>query len=279
MFMDFFEKLGKIDSRIIYVLFILAILIPLVSPLGLPVTVSQHTKQTYEIVNSLQPGDTVIIDIGISYSGAGDVLPQAVAILKHLMSKDVKVIFTGVQMDSSKIIEDLIKPYEEAGKEYGVDFCNLGYLAGGENAIAAYARDLKKAYPLDFRGNSTDSLPILETVNSAKDANMFIFFSTQNADMYVRQIAEYQVPIVGGLIATIAPQAEPYLHAGQLKGMLVGLRGAAEYESMMGSPGMGLASMDAQSIAHLLIIFFIVIANISYLGTQTKTQSRKEASQ
>jgi len=61
--------------------------------------------------------------------------------------------------------------------------------------------------------------------------------------------------------------------------MLVGLRGAAEYESMMGSPGIGLASMDAQSIAHLLIVFFIVIANISYLGTQNKTRSRKEASQ
>jgi preprotein translocase subunit YajC len=277
--MGFFEKLGQIDTRIIYVLFILAILIPLVTPLGLPVTVSQHTKQTYEIVNSLQPGDTVIIDIGISYSGAGDVLPQTVAMLKHLMAKDVKVIFTGVQMDSSKIIEDLIRPYEEAGKQYGVDFCNLGYLAGGENAIAAYARDLRKAYPLDSRGNSTDTLAILQTVNSAKDANMFIFFSTQNADMYVRQIAEYQVPIVGGLIATIAPQAEPYLHAGQLKGMLVGLRGAAEYETMMESPGIGVASMDAQSIAHLLIIFFIVIANISYFATRGRTQPAKEASQ
>jgi hypothetical protein len=108
---------------------------------------------------------------------------------------------------------------------------------------------------------------------------MFIFFSTQNADMYVRQIAEYQVPIVGGLIATIAPQAEPYLHAGQLKGMLVGLRGAAEYETMMESPGIGVASMDAQSIAHLLIIFFIVIANISYFATRGRTQPAKEASQ
>lgn len=277
--MDFFEKLGQIDNRIIYVLFILAILIPLVTPLGLPVSVSQHTKQAYEVIDSLQPGDTVIIDIGISYSGAGDVLPQTVAMLKHLMSKDVNVIFTGVQMDSSKIIEDLIKPYEEVGKQYGVDFCNLGYLAGGENAIAAYAKDLKKAYPLDFRGNSTDILPILQNVNSVKDAKMFIFFSTQNADMYVRQISEYRVPIVGGLIATIAPQAEPYLHAGQLKGMLVGLRGAAEYETIMESPGMGVASMDAQSIAHLLIIVFIVIANLSYFATHAKTQPREEAFQ
>jgi hypothetical protein len=61
--------------------------------------------------------------------------------------------------------------------------------------------------------------------------------------------------------------------------MLVGLRGAAEYETMMESPGIGVASMDAQSIAHLLIIFFIVIANISYFATRGRTQPAKEASQ
>lgn len=61
--------------------------------------------------------------------------------------------------------------------------------------------------------------------------------------------------------------------------MLVGLRGAAEYETIMESPGMGVASMDAQSIAHLLIIVFIVIANLSYFATHAKTQPREEAFQ
>lgn len=98
----------------------------------------------------------------------------------------------------------------------------LGYLAGGENAIASYCRDLKKSYPVDFRKNQTSSLPILDGVNGAKDVKMFIFFTTQNSDMYVRQITQYKIPIVGGLINTISPQAEPYVNAGQLAGILVG---------------------------------------------------------
>ncbi|HHY18093.1 MAG TPA: hypothetical protein GX524_08445, partial [Firmicutes bacterium] len=238
--MEFFEKLGQVDSRIIYALLILALLIPLVKPIGLPVSVSEHTTHTYGIIDSLHPGDTVHIDIGYSLSGAADVQPQTLVVLKHLFAKDVKVIFTGVQVEASMIIETLMKPWEEAGKQYGVDFCNLGYLPGGENAVAAYTRDIRKAYPLDFRGNSTDSLEILSNINNTGELDMFIFFTTQNADQYVRQVTQYGVPIVGGLINTIAPQAEPYFQAGQLKGMLVGLRGGAEYETLMQSPGLGV---------------------------------------
>ena len=40
--------------------------------------------------------------------------------------------------------------------------------------------------------------------------------------------------------------------------------GAAEYEALTGSPGIGTSGMDAQSIAHLVIVLFIVFGNITY---------------
>ncbi len=262
------QKLGNIDSRVIYFLLIVVLLWPLRSPIGLPINVSKHTTRSFEVLDTLKENDVIMMEIGYSISGAADVEPQTVAILKHLFEKGVKIIFTAVQTEGPMITERLIAPYEEAGKEYGVDFVTLGYLAGGENAIAAYCGDLKKSYPTDFRGNSTSSLPLLKDVNSVSDVTMYVFFSTQNSDMYVRQVTQYRVPIVGGLINTIAPQAEPYVNAGQLAGILVGLRGGAEYEMLMKSPGQGVASMDAQSMGHLLIILFIVFANVSYLATK-----------
>lgn len=268
--MNILERLGKIDTRVIYTLLILVLLFPLVKPLGLPITVSDFTKKSYAVLDGLQTGDKIIMDVGYSVSGASDVQPQTVAILKHLFGKGVRIIFVGNQTDDPMVIESLVKPYEAGGKQYGVDFVNLGYLAGGENAIAAYCQNLKKSYPVCFRGQDTTTLPILEGVNSASDVKMFVFFSTQNSDMYVRQVSQYKIPIIGGLINTISPQAIPYVNAGQLAGILIGLRGGAEYEMLMKAPGQGVASMDAQSMGHLLIIAFIIFANVSYLATRGK---------
>jgi len=170
----------------------------------------------------------------------------------------------------------LMAPHEKAGKKYGEDFVNLGYLAGVENAISAYARDLKKAYPKDFRGNSTDSIPLLKNIKSVADVKLYIFFTTQNADMYVRQITPYKIPVVGGLISTISLQAEPYVQAGQLAGILSGLRGGAEYETLMKDPGFGLASMDAQSMGHVLIVLLILFANISYFVQRSRDAAKRQ---
>ncbi|MEX0975309.1 MAG: hypothetical protein WD024_08200 [Bacillota bacterium] len=268
------ERLGRIDSRVIYALLIVALLLPLMNPIGLPISVGKHTTRSFGVLDQLQSGDKIIMDVGYSVSGAADVEPQTVAILKHLFGKGVRIIFTGNQTEGPMVTERLVAPYEAAGKKYGVDFVNLGYLAGGENAIASYCRDLKKSYPVDFRKNSTSDLPLLDDVNGAADVKMFVFFTTQNSDMYVRQVTQFKIPIVGGLINTISPQAEPYVNAGQLAGILVGLRGGAEYEMLMNSPGQGVASMDAQSMGHLLIIVFIAIANLSYLASKKATAKK-----
>jgi hypothetical protein len=71
-------------------------------------------------------------------------------------------------------------------------------------------------------------------------------------------------PIAGGCTAVSAPQFYPYLQTGQLIGLLGGLKGAAEYETLVNYAGDATRRMDAQSIAHLVIIIFIIFANISY---------------
>ena len=43
--MDIFTRLGEIDNRVIYTLLILVLLAPLVRPIGLPVSIGQHTRK------------------------------------------------------------------------------------------------------------------------------------------------------------------------------------------------------------------------------------------
>ena len=63
---------------------------------------------------------------------------------------------------------------------------------------------------------------------------------------------------------------DPYLASGQMKTMVSGLRGAAEYENLIGRDGGGGRGMLAQPSAHLYVILLIVLGNISYFLKKRK---------
>jgi tetrahydromethanopterin S-methyltransferase subunit D len=60
------------------------------------------------------------------------------------------------------------------------------------------------------------------------------------------------------------------LSSGQLTGLLGGLKGAAEYETLVDRKGRGLKGMDSQSIVHLLLVGFIVLGNVILLYQRRK---------
>ncbi len=68
-----------------------------------------------------------------------------------------------------------------------------------------------------------------------------------------------------------APEIYPY-YPRQALGMMGGLKGAAEYETMIAKPGMGARGMDAQSMAHLLIVCFIILGNVGFVMHKVRTR-------
>jgi len=73
------------------------------------------------------------------------------------------------------------------------------------------------------------------------------------------------IPIVSGCTAVSAPEYYAYVNAGQLDGLLGGLAGAAEIEKLAGATGPATRGMDGQSLAHLVIIAFILLGNVLYV--------------
>ncbi|MGC9317013.1 MAG: hypothetical protein ACP5KN_03125 [Armatimonadota bacterium] len=68
----------------------------------------------------------------------------------------------------------------------------------------------------------------------------------------------------------MATDLYPYLQSHQLVGLINGLKGAAEYELLLGLEGEdapGMLGMSAQSIAHLLIIVLVIVGNIAYFAS------------
>ena len=79
------------------------------------------------------------------------------------------------------------------------------------------------------------------------------------------------IPIAGGCTAVGAPNLYPYFPT-QMVGLLGGAKGAAEYENALITaypryaeyPMAGMSLMVSQTVAHVVIIFFIVFGNVLY---------------
>ena len=113
-------RLDRIDSRYIYLAVFLAVLIPLFRPIGLPITVGQQTRDAYELVDALPSGALVIMSPSFGPSSDAEVVPQMTAILKHLMSKDAKLLWVNLNVEGSMYATramDFLK--DEYGYEYG----------------------------------------------------------------------------------------------------------------------------------------------------------------
>ena len=68
----------------------------------------------------------------------------------------------------------------------------------------------------------------------------------------------------------------PFLQAEQVTGIVGGLKGAAEYEKLMGYTGKARLGMVAQSSIHVMIIGLILLGNIAFI--LSKRKPKKEPS-
>ena len=97
-------------------------------------------------------------------------------------------------------------------------------------------------------------------MQSLRDVNYAVSLGAGNPGVeawYVFGKDKYKFELGGGCTGVMAPGLYPLLRSGQINGLIGGLRGAAEYESLIGQKGRAVAGMDAQSATHLAIIVLV----------------------
>lgn len=272
------HKAFDIDVRIIYGLFVLCVLIPLIKPIGLPLTITDSTRDAHDFTASIPADSVVLYSIEIGPSNEAENLPQAVAMLQHSAMLGHKILM--VTFDPSagpyldRIAENVLEP---TGLVYGEDFVIFPYRAGGESAVAALGEDMRGLYENDAYGNKLSSLSIMDKIDSIKDVALCqVYGSGDQASYYMRHVqAKFGTPVNVGTVAVGITLYGPYYASGQLSGMLIGQAGAAEYEALINMPGKGTAAMDAQSIGHMYMALLVLVGNIIYFGD--KRRAAKEA--
>lgn len=278
------ERLQSIPKAWIHVILLVVLAGPLLKPIGIPIQISDEVRTSFNAIDSLAPGSIVVFGFDYAPGSAAEMEPQALAILEHLAEKQVKVIGISFQAQGPQMAEKAFANTAWAEKEYGVDYINLGYRAGGQAAVAAFASDIPGTFSTDYSGKPSTSFPIMQGIKTAADIDMIITIAPgqPGPEDYVRQVyGTYRTRIIAGVPAVAITQVAPYVQAGQIEGILGGLPGAAEYELLVEKPGTAVAAMDAQSLAHLLIIILIILRNIpNFFGAkQAHAQSVSNSTQ
>jgi hypothetical protein len=259
----------SIDRRIIFVLIFVAVVWPLIQPMRLPIGVSPPVQTLYDAVEAIPPGSVVMLGADYSPDTMPELQPMVETFLRHAFERDLRVVVACLWPASPPLVETAIGPLaEEYGKEYGVDYVNLGYMAGGIVTLLGMGASIPNTYPSDYGGTPVTEIPLMQEVENFDDIAfvMEVSAGTPGTREWVQQVqGRYRVALGSGTTAVGAPNFYPYVQSGQLTGLLGGLKGAAEYETLIGHPGDATKGMDAQSIVHALVVVFILFGNVVYL--------------
>ena len=266
--MSLVTALEKLDRRWIFLTIGLLVLLPLLFPLALPLYVSPPVRSFVEAVDSIPDGSRVLMSCDYDPGSIPEMVPMTRTALRHLLDKKCKIVITVLWNGGPGLVDRIVRQvveHEYPDRQYGVDYVNLGYKAGDEAVMVLMGQGIVNAFPRDYHGNDTRTMPIMQGVRDYTSFPMLVNISGgyPGTKEWVQQVqARFHLPMVAGVTAVSAPEYYPYLQSHQILGLLGGMAGAAEYEKARGEKGSATRGMDAQSLAHYFVAVCILLGNV-----------------
>jgi hypothetical protein len=271
-------NIERMDRRIIFLLIFAAVAWPLIQPMRLPIDVSPPVQTLYDAIEAVPPGSIVMLAGDYSPDSMPELQPMTESFIRHAFSRDLRIVVACLWPESPPLVARAMTPLaQEFGKEYGVDYVNLGYMAGGIVTLLGMGASIPNTFPTDYDGTPVSQIPLMRGVRNFEDIALVMEVSagTPGTREWVQQIqSRFRVTLASGVTAVSAPNFYPYMQSGQLTGLLGGLKGAAEYETLVGMPGTATSGMDAQSIVHAMIVVFILLGNVAYFASRRSAAER-----
>jgi len=266
--MRILEKLGSFDKRYIFMLIALTVIIPLLLPIGMPITTTSEVQSVYDYIEKLPPGSAIMVALDYDPAAMAELYPMTLAILRHAYSKKIRVIGLTLWITGATLGDRVMREAAVGIANPEEDYAYLGYIPGAPLPIMRMGVDISAVFRTDYNKKSLSEIPAMKGIKNYKDISLVVDLAAGASPeaWVVYAGTPYRVPIAVGCTAVSAVGYYPFLNAKQIIGLVGGMKGAAEYEKLVERQGAATAGMDSQSIAHSLIIILIIIANISYFA-------------
>lgn len=280
---DILSRLSNLDRRIIFLLIAVSVIISLIFKVQFKEFPGNMAKRVFNKIESLPENSKVLVAMDYDPASEPELQPMATAFIRQLAVNKAKIYFVslypmGPTMISKTVETVLKKSFPEY--VYGKNYVDLGYKSGNQGVINVMLTNIKKLFTTDRAGTDINTIPMMENVSNLKDFDLIISVSAGYPGIveWIQFGSDPAgVPIVNGSTAVQAPQVFPY-YPKQLHGVLGGIKAAAEYETLVKEKypdiakenNLAIIRMGPQTIAHLVIIFFIILGNICYFMSKKK---------
>ncbi|MEA3296942.1 MAG: hypothetical protein U9R56_03680 [candidate division Zixibacteria bacterium] len=281
MAMNIFDRMMTLDRRWVFLFLVIVCVGAYFLSFDIPVRIDPEVQVIYDFVDTLNPGDIVMVAMDYDPNSLAELHPMTYAVMEHCFRKNLKIIVTALSVNGPGMADQALRDIADSvaiDREYngnfykgreivnGVDYAFLGYKPYPALVILGMGQDFRLPFPNDYYGRPIDSLPIMEGVINYDQVSCVINISGTSGTEYWISYGQgrFGFPLALGLTGVMGADYYPYLNSGQIFGIMAGLLGAAQYEELADNGGLAKDGMRVQLSAHLMIILFILLGNIGY---------------
>ncbi len=286
--MNLIDRLNSIDRRIIYLILAIVVIIPMLLPIPQKVRVMSPVEKCFNAIDTIAPDKALIMDFCYDPQTLPELEPMGLAILRHAFTKRIKVLALCLYVQqlglAKKALDEIVPEFNAVATTnadsiiYGRDYVFLGWQPPPLIPMLGMAESITNVYKVDYYGNKTDTLPLLKKIKNYNNVELVVSLAASAIPLtwvYYPQ-NRYGIRVAAGVTAVSAGDFYPYLQSGQFSGLIVGMKGAAEYEELLSrrltvnKKRKASESLSSITYAHLTIIGFIIIGNIAFIIKRRK---------
>jgi hypothetical protein len=250
---------GRLAERwLVAILLVLAVLSMLLAPLVTgqrshltqPLAVPGATD-LHRVIDALDAGDHILAAFDYGPPEADELDAVAQPVLAHVLERGAGISIVSTRPDGPLVAQAMMARIADSEDQYTF----IGYRPGIATAVSQLL-------------NVTDEAPTLLLVLTSRPTPLRLWIEQANARYGDR------LPVVAVGSAALEPVASPYLdaNAGQLRGAIHGLKGAAAYESLRGASGGATGRLDALAAGHIVIVGLMMVGALLHALGGTKEE-------
>lgn len=280
--MKVWQSLYAIDRRVLYAILIVLVCWQVLRPYNVPNVTMKMSKDLFDKIESLNPGDVVLIESDWTTSTAGESRGQFKALIRHLMRREVKFVITSIDPIAPGVAGNFIEevkreePADGPRYEQGRDYEIAGYFPNAENHVQAMVTNVRKE--LSSKGLARS--PVIEGINDLSEMDAVILVTASSSINVWYERMRNKAPLGLMCTAVMAGENIPYYASQQLFGMTIGAKGAFDYETLLQETypdttryknlDSGARYMSPLFFALLLLIVSVLVGNLAMVMLRKK---------
>jgi len=280
--MKIVDSLSRIDRRIIYLMLAIVVIFPLIFRSPLSVRVMPPVEKLYYAIDEIPDDKALILNYEIDPQSQPELDPMGFAVIRHAFQRRIKVLIMclyvqplGLAQNALTQITNEFNSVAQTNADsiiYGRDYVYLGWVVSPLLVMLGMGESITNVYKVDYYGNKTDTLPLMAKIKNYNNVGLLVSISSGDPPKWWVEYAQnrFGLRVGAGVTAVSGAEFYPYLQTGQFSGLMVGMKGAAEYEEMV-EEKLGIKirrraseALSSLTYAHLVLIAFIIIGNIGF---------------